>query len=153
MESGHPMHSTPCPVVAELDKEIVNKGLTMQFRETVVYKKMVSDILHLSPNASSFEIDTAIWWFMSYPDMFESEQGMSLMDALEKRVNYNIGPGIKELEDDVNGFTIPKLEQLPLRDDSRVHTAESSTSNVDYDRSCWNEPGWRSIHGLSDSKT
>jgi hypothetical protein len=131
------MELKPCPeaAIAQIDKDVIAKGLTMQFRETVVYKKMVADILHLSPNASSFEIDTAIWWYISYPDMFESEHGMSLIDAMEKRVNHNIGPGIKELEDDVNSYSIPESGQLPIRDDSGVHATESSNAGSDSTKS------------------
>jgi hypothetical protein len=141
----------PCPVIDEKDKEVVTKGLTMQFRQTTVYQKMVADILHLSPNASSFEIDTAIWWFMAYPDMFESEQGISLIDAMEKRVNHNIGPGYKDLENDVNDYVIPECERQPVRDDTRIHAAESSDSNCNIDYSI--PECWRNAHGLFDSKT
>jgi hypothetical protein len=51
----------PCPGIDKRDIDMVEKGLTARFRDTPAYKKMVSDILHLSPNATRYEIDTTIW--------------------------------------------------------------------------------------------
>jgi hypothetical protein len=45
---------------------------------------MVADILRLSPNASSFEVDTAIFWYISRPDLFECEEGRNLMSSMKK---------------------------------------------------------------------
>jgi hypothetical protein len=107
--------------------EAVEKGLTMQFRQSIVYKKMVADILKLSPNASSFEIDTAIWWYISYPQMFESEEGKSLIEGMKERTQYYTDPNYKESDDDFVSRQYPISKHRPesVRDDSGVDPTHS----------------------------
>jgi hypothetical protein len=119
----------PCKVVDEKAEELVQKGLTVRFRESVVYKKMVADILKLSPSASSFEIDTAIWWYMSHPDMFESEEGKSIIKGMEERCAYYSSPDYKETSDDYvsRQYPIPKCECDPVCIDPGLCTTTGST--------------------------
>jgi hypothetical protein len=61
------------------------EGLTLEFRDSVTYKKWRSDILEKKPDATTHEIDTAIWWYLCRPDMFECEAGKELLASLEGR--------------------------------------------------------------------
>jgi hypothetical protein len=61
------------------------EGLTLEFRESVTYKKWRSDIIEKKPDATTHQIDTAIWWYLCRPDMFECEAGRKLLSSLEGR--------------------------------------------------------------------
>jgi hypothetical protein len=117
-------------LIDERDRKMVEKGLTMEFRESDVYKKMVADILRLAPDASGYEVDTIIWWYMSRPDLYDCDEGKYLLREMENRVKkYSSGTGYKELEQDVFSRTsIPESEHEPLRDDSGVYSSESGTN-------------------------
>jgi hypothetical protein len=116
-------------VATEEERSIIERGLTLEFRKSVAYKKMQSDILKIAPESTQFEIDTAIWWFISRPDLFTCDEGSDILERLEDRVAKNIGKDYKELEDDVSGpDAVLEAQRLSFLDVSGVHTSKSDGS-------------------------
>jgi hypothetical protein len=109
------------------DKE--EKGLTMRFRQTILYKKMVADILKLSPNANSFEIDTCIYWFVSFPDLFETKEGKSLIAGMDERVKHYTDPNYKEEDDDFvsRQYPLSKHQSDSVCDDTGVDSTRQGS--------------------------
>jgi hypothetical protein len=113
------------------------KGLTVQFRKTPVYAKMVADILALAPHASQYEIDTCIWWYISKPDMYDCDEGKELLRAIDARNASNSFLHIDvDKNDDGTNRNIPETGQQPLRVCAGVHTPESRRSKSRADLEC-----------------
>jgi hypothetical protein len=111
------------------ERSIIERGLTLEFRKSVAYKKMQSDILKIAPESTQFEVDTAIWWFISRPDLFTCDEGSDILERLQSRVAENIGKGYEELEDDVSGpDAVLEARRLPFLDVSGVHTSQPGSS-------------------------
>jgi hypothetical protein len=68
---------------------------------------------------------------MSCPNMYDSDEGKDLMQAMEKRVKFSSGPGYKELEDDVYGYDVSERGHISVRDNPGVHPTEPGTASVE----------------------
>jgi hypothetical protein len=116
------------------ERSIIERGLTLEFRKSVAYKKMQSDILKIAPESTQFEVDTAIWWFISRPDLFTCAEGSDILERLQSRVAENIGKDhYKELEDDVvfsGPDAVCEARRLALLDVSGVHASESNNGST-----------------------
>jgi hypothetical protein len=107
------------------EKSIIERGLTLEFRKSVAYQKMQADILKIAPESTQFEVDTAIWWYISRPDLFSCEEGSDLFDKLKDRVAKKTGTDYKELEDDVSGpDSVCEARRLSVLDVPGVHATE-----------------------------
>jgi hypothetical protein len=118
-------------VASAEERSIIERGLTLEFRKSVAYKKMQSDILKIAPESTQFEVDTAIWWYISRPDLFTCDEGSDILERLQNRAAENIGKGYEELEDDVSGpDAVLEARRLSILDVSGVHAPESGDSIV-----------------------
>jgi hypothetical protein len=94
---------------------IVRDGLTCEFRDSVQYQVWRADILQKIPGASDFFVDTAIWWYISKPDMFETEDGKRWIAEMEARKRM---PRIKEDNDDDDRPNLPDAGHCDILDDT-----------------------------------
>jgi hypothetical protein len=115
----------------EETERVLQNGLTQEFRKGPVYWKMKSDIKRMQPDASDFEVDTCIWWYISKPDLFDTQEGKLQMQDLDeaiKRGHYNTSTkGIEQLEEDVFSFrpNLTKIEPESLRNDGWLDSSEA----------------------------
>jgi hypothetical protein len=79
------------------------KGLTLAFRNSDTYRKMLADVHALDRGLTEFEADTIIWWYISRPDMFTCEEGKLMMAGLEERLKKEKMVHDVEEEDDDEG--------------------------------------------------
>jgi hypothetical protein len=127
----------PGDIATRQETCIVRDGLTCEFRDSVKYQSWRADILQKIPGASDFFIDTAIYWYLSRPDMFETEDGkrwIADMEARKRRPH-----SIKE-EEDVDGPNLPDSGHGDICDDAGVRgsastsgAADSATAAADFD--------------------
>jgi hypothetical protein len=108
---------------------IVRDGLTAEFRDSVQYQAWRADILQKIPSASDFFIDTAIYWYMAKPDMFETEDGKRWIAEMDerKRASRIIKPIVEEEEEGEDGDD----DRPDVPDERREHVLDGSGSGHD----------------------
>jgi hypothetical protein len=115
----------PGDIATRQETCVVRDGLTCEFRDSVKYQSWRADILQKIPGASDFFVDTAIYWYLSKPDMFETEDGKRWIAEMEarKRRPQVIKEEEKEDEaddDDDDRPNLPDAGHGDLLDDTRV---------------------------------
>jgi hypothetical protein len=60
-------------------------GLTPEFRDSATYRRMKADVKNIDPSVTDFEADQAIFWFLGNPNVFNTEEGKSMLDAIDAR--------------------------------------------------------------------
>jgi hypothetical protein len=118
----------PADLATRQETCIVRDGLTCEFRDSVKYQAWRADILQKIPGASDFFIDTAIWWYISKPDMFESEDGKRWIAEMEARKRKP--HSIKEEDDDGSHLSNPGHGDIC--DDAGLRGSASTSGATDH---------------------
>jgi hypothetical protein len=78
-------------------------GLTPEFRDSATYRRMKADIKTLDPSTTDFEADQAIFWFLGDANVFNTEEGKSMLAAIDARGPVGGRFSASVVEEDADG--------------------------------------------------
>jgi hypothetical protein len=106
-------------VVAPQSEMPAEQGLTKEFRDSDTYRKYRSDIL--ARGIEEMWVDQIIFWYISRPDMFETEAGKKMMAEFDARVaeskKATEGQPNRQVEEDAKRFAAKFSNYMISEDD------------------------------------